>query len=608
MTMTTMTAGALAALLAHTAVEPAPSPTPMGLIAEEVPSAEALTGRVFDLRGLELAAPAQQFVSRTSTLLPLIDGMGDVTRTSGYLNGEVNSDGDSAAHAIVETFVEAYIHGEDAELELVEVLEKGLVYLVGSTEVLDQFEEFVAHMGASLALRPTLEIVQFRVTEEAAQSLPEDVRLGGQVERAKLMAWLADGIEFTERRMDLPGGGIRIISDLESHTITASVGAQIAQGSGIFEPQTFEAAVGSELTLSGYRSDDGVELRYMVKSTERRDAQASRSYRLETRHFPEQGRPTIDQSEGWSEDFGTAGGHSVGSASVGSSHYLVLSVGTSKGHMRCVAISVDPASVAQPAVSRIDAPTGLSVVAVPGGLTWHNDLTLAWSHSDAIQNLECKPNDVLENGEGLFRAELMPMETSLFERLMESATVHAEYPLLSSALFVVSGDDAARVAQWSNFMPKRKTYHVAVKTRDALGHELDRGSVSVQSGTSGALVSGYEQLLAKGTGVEVAQRFATREVITSTHFEGLALGIELGESPGGTLLYGLRGQMATDLDISESSANESVNGGLVAVSASHLVIRETGTATPAETPGTWTIVVGDETRKGAYVELTVSTQ
>ena len=612
MTMTTMIAGALAVLLAQPSPTPSPAPIPTkaawSLGTDGAEGAKALTGRVFDLSSLTLAAPTQEFVSRTSMLLPLIDGMGDVDRSSGYLNADMNSEAEPPALMIVEAFMEAFIDGEDSKLDTVEVLDSGHVYLVGPVEVLDQFEAFAARMAAALMSNPTLEILQFRITDQVAQSLPAGVQLGGQVERAKLMTWLSSGVEFTERHIGLPGAGLRIVSDLESHTVTANVGAQIAQGSGIFEPQTFEATVGSELTLSGHRSGDSVELLYMAKSTERRDAETSRSYQLESRLYPEQGRESIDQSEAWSENFGVAGGHTVGSATIDSAHYLLLSVGTSQGQMRCFAISVDPASLATPSVSRVDAPTDLTVVTVPGGLSFQSGVELIWNRGDDVHTLESRPSEALEGSDGLYSAHLEYEDSSLLNHLMEGASVQGEHRMLSTTILVVEDKGAARIEQWANSSPSRATYHVSVKTRDALGQEHQRGSLSVQSGASGALVSGYEQLLAKGVGVEVAQRFATREVKTSTHFEGLVLSVELGQAPDGSLLYGLRGQMATDLDVSEGSANDSAHAGLVAVSAAHLFIRETGKATPSNAPGTWTVVVGDENRKGAFVELTISTQ
>ncbi len=610
--MTTMIAGALAALLSHAGGDPASTlalaSALEGPSAEDVQGAEALTGRVFDLRGLALAGPMQEFADRRSTLLPLLSGMRDRYRSIGSLHAEVDNFESPPAQAIVEAFMAAFIDGENSELDTIEVLEGGLVYLVGPAKMLDQFDDFAARMGARLTSHPTLEILQFRVDSEAALSLPAGVHLGGQVERGQLESWLSNGVTFTERRIDLSESGIQIISELESHTITANVSAQIAQGSGIFEPETFEAAVGSELTLSGYRSGEGVELQYMAKTTERQNAETPRSHQLDSRHYPVQGRPQFDRSEAWSEDFGMVGGHSVGSATVNSTHYLLLSIGTSMGHVRCVAISVDPASIGQPAPSRIDAPTGMAVVTVPGTLLQPNDLELRWSGSNVDGTLEFNPEEALDGDVGLFRANMGPQDSSLFRHLMDGVDIQEEHRLPGTSLLVVSDEDANRMEQWAKLTAAADTYHVSVKTHDALGRDHHRGSVSIRSGTAGALVSGYEQLLAKSVVVEVAQRFATREVMTTTHFEGLALGIELGTAPDGSLLYGLRGQMATDLEITEGSANDSANAGLLAVSAAHLVIRETGKATPADAPGTWTIVVGDETRKGVYVELTITTQ
>ena len=192
MTMTTMIAGALAVLLTHSGAEPsstlAPTSTPLispSLVAEGGDGNEALTGRVFDLRGLTLAAPMEEFTERMSTLLPLLSGIGDRQRTNGELNANEESAGDPPAHAIVEAFVEVFIDGRDAELDTVEVLEGGLVYLVGSTEVLDQFAAFVARLGASRTSHPTFAVVQFRVRDEAAGSLPPGCPVGARVERAQ---------------------------------------------------------------------------------------------------------------------------------------------------------------------------------------------------------------------------------------------------------------------------------------------------------------------------------------------------------------------------------------------------------------------------------------
>ena len=63
-----------------------------------------------------------------------------------------------------------------------------------------------------------------------------------------------------------------------------------------------------------------------------------------------------------------------------------------------------------------------------------------------------------------------------------------------------------------------------------------------------------------------------------------------------------------DLEVSDGSAKLGADAALTAVTASQLFIHETGTAAAGEEPGTWTIVVGDETQTGAFVKLTISVE
>ena len=246
--MHTIIAGALAALIPNAGAVPAPtaqvvSSTSSGV--ERVQFAEDLEARVLDLRGLSLAAPVDAFESRASNLLPLLTSIMNANQGS-HLGDSValNVDGPLAG-VLVDAFLELQQGGP--EFEIVEVLEGGLVCLVGSGKLLDEFDAFVARVATALTSNPTLEVLEFQVSSEAALALPEGVSLSGLVERTRLQAWLAESVEFSRRQVLLAGGGIHTMSNLESHTIATALRAEIAQASSIFRPKVYDAAVGLSL-------------------------------------------------------------------------------------------------------------------------------------------------------------------------------------------------------------------------------------------------------------------------------------------------------------------------------------------------------------------------
>ncbi|MFT5734186.1 MAG: hypothetical protein ACJAZN_003682 [Planctomycetota bacterium] len=569
-----------------------------------------LMSRTFDLSALSMATSHGAYSDRWTPMLPLVRGMGSAFERSST-PGEIWMAEDNLAERVVDNF----LMNDDKGVETCELTDDGQLYLEAPASVIQNFERLLRDLEAQVLARPRLEIRRFTVRSDS-MSAPHK---GGLVPRGSFDDWLSGGepvpivTNETRRSVTMPEGRLHLTSDLQSHTIMAGINVEIAEAVASVLPAVREAAVGSEIALSGFRLGNEVQLQYSVMQTKRRDRQGLEAS-IEWLMTGDDGRIHRDDSRRWVEPFGVTGGTVAGEARLTLGSYLVLAVGAAEGHVSYVVIGLDPASVASAPMASRDAGDGNSWFVAPQGLVDPMVLDCDWLNvhfegDDPLnRTLESPAGDALTGEAGGLGVYFRQENRSMFGRLLETIEIQEEVDIGGKLMIVHATGDKDAVTRFAaaEIANRRGLLHVNVGTIDHNGAETFRGALTVLDGGQGAITSGDEVLLAKFIETEVAQHSSAQTPVACTHFEGLALSLELKRVAGSKLAYRLIGQLATDQDISGGSANFAAPGGLSATTTSHLMIDESGLVA-VNADGTWTIVAGELSAEGARVELTVTT-
>lgn len=558
-----------------------------------------LVGRTFDLSAFRLSCPKGSYQRKSHRALPMMRPISDARQfiESGGEGWELE---ESEAERIVSTF----LTDGDAGVETCELTDDGMLYVEAPVETLAEFDELQSKLLAHVLGGPKLEIRRLM----AGGDLPDGLLQGGIVPRTTVDAWLQGTGASGVRSVTLPSGGAHIVTELESHTINSGVDTEIAQGVAALRASVREVAVGSELTLSGYRVGEGVQLAYSASETRRRDRKGRDGVMSSWTSNSESGRVHTEDSTRWDEAFAVSGGTVAGEAYLKKDECLVLVTGTAHGQIYLTAIGLDPQSMAGSALASGDASSLQSSAwwIAPRGLIEPLTIGASWHGARRPRSFETETRETLDGGEGILSVEFSSNGRSLLGRLLESQDIHDEMEFGGSLLVQHSAGASAAIERFAaaDAARERGQLQVSVTARDHRGMDALRGSLTIRNGGAGAVVSGFESLLAKEMDLEVAQWSSARVPRSITHFEGLALTLELAEAPGAKLAYRVQGQLSTDLFSEDSAANQEIDKGLTGIHAAHLVIDERGVVT-AGADGTWTIVFGDGGTEGARVQLAV---
>ncbi|WP_145199682.1 hypothetical protein [Planctomycetes bacterium Poly30] len=561
-----------------------------------------LVSRTFDLSAFQLTALNGALMARPVRMLPLTRGMMGPGTSSWYDGDRVESDSPS------ELLVSTFLTSGEADVQTVELSEDDMLYLEAPAETVAEFEQLQSTLAKQFLVGPRLQISRF----VGRGDLPPELRRGGVIPRALLERWTAEHVLSAGpsgegvRTVSLPGGRIQVVADLESHSVVSRVDAQVAEGTAGLEAQVGEAAVGSEVTLSGYRVGEGVQLSYLAMESARHDRDVGDSVSAELILTSEAGRTHTDDSARWTETFGVTGGAVAGEAHLKADQVLILSVGAADGDTFFVVISLDPSSMGGSATlvgARPNLNSSCWLVA-PRGWIRPTVIGVNWENVEFPRTLEVDAREVLSGSSTLLEVQFEERSRSMFGRLLETVNIQDELDFGGATMVLYEPEAEEAVARFAAAEATRThaNLQVALSGRDHAGSDSHLGSLTIQNGGVGAIVSGRELLLAKQLSTEVAQRARVQMPWILTHFEGLVLTMKMVRVPGGQLAYQLKGQLSTDLSIDEGSVNEVAGRGLLAVHAGHLVIDERGLV-QADADGNWTILVGN--RDGAHVELAV---